>query len=343
MDSQAKKILTELKARKFNPVYVLQGEEAYYIDLITNYIEENVLSEGERSFNQMILYGKESPVSVILNNARRFPMMAERQVVIVKEAQDIPDLGKDQGQKMLLDYFQRPVPSTLLVLCHKYKSLDKRKELGKKAEQLTTCLTFKKPYENQLPEFIEECAGARGHGIEPGAIRVLAESVGNDLGRISMEIDKILTAKDAQYVISEVDVMAQVGMSREFNVFELQRALAHQDTFLACRIADYFAGNTRKNPAIMIVAFLYSFYSKLWTVAAASSKGGKDAVNALKINMYAMKDYSAAMQKYSLAKLSQNISLLKEADLRLKGVNSGSVDEGQILKELVLRLMLQPA
>jgi len=133
--------------------------------------------------------------------------------------------------------------------------------------------------------------------------------------------------------------MAQVGMSREFNVFELQKALVNQDTFQACRIADYFAGNTRRNPAIMVVAFLFSFYSKLWTVAAASSKGGNAAVNALKINAYAMRDYTIALQKYSFGKLTQNISLLKETDLRLKGVNSGTTDEGQILKELVLRLM----
>lgn len=156
MDGAARKVLTDLKARRYEPVYLLQGEEPYYIDLIADYIENHVLSEAEKSFNQVVLYGKETPVAILLNHARRFPMMAERQVVIVREAQEIPDLGKETGQKLLLDYFQRPVPSTLLVLCHKYKTLDKRKELGKKAEALTTSLTFKKPYESQLPEFIEE-------------------------------------------------------------------------------------------------------------------------------------------------------------------------------------------
>ena len=149
MDPSAKKILWDLKARKFAPVYVLQGEETFYIDLISNYIEQNTLSDSEKSFNQVILYGKESPVSTILTNAKRFPMMSERQVVIVREAQDIPDIAKEMGQKLLLDYFTRPVPSTVLVLCHKYKTLDKRKELGKKADQLTCSVTFKKPYENQ--------------------------------------------------------------------------------------------------------------------------------------------------------------------------------------------------
>ncbi|MBY0432992.1 MAG: DNA polymerase III subunit delta, partial [Cyclobacteriaceae bacterium] len=147
MDASARKILSDLKSKKYAPVYLLQGEETFYIDLISNYIEQNVLSDAEKGFNQVVIYGKESPVNVILTHARRFPMMADRQVVIVREAQDIPDLAKETGQKLLLDYFTRPVPSTLLVLCHKYKALDKRKELGKKAEQLTTSLTFKKPYE----------------------------------------------------------------------------------------------------------------------------------------------------------------------------------------------------
>ncbi len=339
MDSAAQKVMIDLRARRFAPVYVLQGEEVYYIDLISNYIEANALSESEKSFNQVILYGKESPVHVILNNAKRFPMMAERQVVIVREAQDIPDLAKDIGQKLLLDYFQHPVPSTILVLCHKYKSLDKRKELGKKTEQLTTSLTFKKPYDNQLPDFVMEYAKSKGSSIEGSAVRILCESVGVDLSRLAMEIDKMLIAKVSGYTITEDDVMSQVGLSREFNVFELQKALIQQDPLKACQIADYFASNTRKNPLIMIIAFLYSFYSKLLVMSSASSRGGPDAANALKISPYAMKDYSNALQKYSLAKLLENVSLLKEADLRLKGVNSGTTDEGQILKELVLRLI----
>ena len=339
MDSAARKILADLRARKFEPVYLLQGEDPYYIDLISSYIEANALSESEKGFNQVILYGKESPVAVILNNAKRFPMMAERQVVIVREAQNIPDLNNEVGQKLLLDYFQRPLQSTILVLCHKYKTLDKRKELGKKADQLTTSVTFKKPYDNQLPEFVDEYVKSRGNAIDGGAVRVLCESVGADLSRLTMEIDKVLTAKAAGYKISEEDVMNQVGMSREFNVFELQKALIQQDTWRACQIAEYFAGNTKKNPIIMVVAFLFSFYSKLMVFAVASSSASKDSANSLKVNPYAMKDYSLALQKYGVAKLVANISLLKEADLHLKGVNSGSTDEGQIIKELVLRLM----
>lgn len=339
MDATAQKVLTDLRAKRYAPVYLLQGEEPYYIDLIANYIEANVLSEGEKGFNQVVVYGKESPVSTILNHAKRFPMMAERQVVIVREAQDIPDLGKETGQKLLLDYFQRPVPSTLLVLCHKYKTLDKRKELGKKAEQLTTSLTFKKPYENQLPDFVEEYVKGKGASIDDAAVRVLCESVGVDLSRMATEIDKVLTARPAGYRITEEDIMSQVGMSREFNVFELQKALVQQDQLKACQIADYFAGNTRKNPMIMIVAVLYGFYAKLYALASASSKGESGAANMLKINPYAMKDYTSALSRYSVQKLGECVMLIKEADLKLKGVNAGSTEEGQILKELVLRLL----
>src|SRR5262245_28238455 len=195
MDSQARKVIADIKARKYAPVYLLQGEEPYYIDLVSDFIEANVLSEAEKGFNQVVIYGKDSPVNVILNHARRFPMMAERQVVIVREAQDIPDLGKELGQKLMLDYLQRPVPSTLLVLCHKYKTLDKRKELGKKAEQLALCLTFKKVSDNELPGFVDEVVKSRGYRIDDDAVRVLCESVGTDLGRMSSEINKVLTGK----------------------------------------------------------------------------------------------------------------------------------------------------
>jgi DNA polymerase-3 subunit delta len=339
MDATARKILSELKGRKYAPVYLLQGEETYYIDLISNYIEQNVLSDADKGFNQVILYGKESPVSTILNHAKRFPMMAERQVVVVKEAQDIPDLGKEAGQRLLLDYFTRPVPSTLLVLCHKYKTLDKRKELGKKADQLTLSATFKKSYDNQLPEFVNEYVSGKGFAMEDRAVQVLCESVGNDLNRLANEVDKMLIGKKAGEQIDAAYVMSQVGMSREYNIFELQKALISMDIYKIIRIADYFAGNTKKNPLIMMVAFLYSFYSKLLMAAAHGGASEKELVSILKISPFAARDYTNALRNYSLAKIVENISLLKETDLRLKGVNSGSENESQILRELVTRLV----
>jgi DNA polymerase-3 subunit delta len=339
MDAGAKKILTDLKAKKYAPVYLLQGEETYYIDLIANYIEKNVLSEAEKGFNQVIVYGKDSPVNVILTHARRFPMMAERQVVIVREAQDIPDLQKEQGSKLMLDYATRPVPSTILVLCHMHKTLDKRRELGKKLDSLTESATFKKMYDNQLPSFVEEYVSAKGYSIDDKGIRVFAEFVGNDLNRMANEIDKVLISAPAGSTLNGDKIMNQVGMSREFNIFELQKALILKDTFQAARIVNYIASTTKRNPVIPLVAFLYSFFSKLLIASSAKVQGEKELVSLLKISPFAAKDYSSALNRYHTMSIIQNIGLLKEADLKLKGVNSGSASEGDILKELVFRLM----
>src|SRR6266705_3784420 len=217
MDAAAKKILDRLKSGKYDPVYLLQGEETYYIDLISDYIEKHALSESEKSFNQVVMYGKDSSMASILTHAKRFPMMAERQVVIVREAQDIPDLNKETGSKLLLDYLTKPSPTTVLVLCHKNKTLDKRRELGKKAEQLAVSATFKKPYDNQLVDFILEYVGQTKHSIEEDAARMLAEYVGNDLNRLTNEVDKVLISHDQKETIRITEVMAKVGISREYN------------------------------------------------------------------------------------------------------------------------------
>lgn len=339
MDAGAKKILDRLKAGKYDPVYVLQGEETYYIDLISNYIERNALSESERGFNQVIVYGKDTTMATLLTHAKRFPMMAERQVVLVKEAQDIQDLNKETGAKLLLDYISRPLTSTVLVLCHKHKTVDKRRELGKKIDQLTVSATFKKPYESQLGDFIQEYASGRGYKIEETAVRVLAEYVGNDLNRLANEIDKVLIGLPPTEVVTADRVMAQVGISKEYNIFELQKALIRKDKFQAAKIVNYFEANTRKNPIIPLVAFLYSFFSKLLIAHSTTDRSEKGLVTTLKISPFAVKDYSVALQQYSLRNVMSGITLLKQADLKLKGVDAGDQTEGEILKELIFRLM----
>ena len=339
MDVAAKKVWSNIKAKKFEPVYILQGEETYYIDLISDFIEQHALSESEKGFNQVVVYGKDVNVATILTHAKRFPMMSERQVVIVKEAQDIQDLQKEGGAKLLLSYLSNPLTSTILVLCHKHKSLDKRKELGKKAEKLAVSLTFKRPYENQLGEFISDYVNEKGFQIEDAAIRILAEYVGNDLSRLANEIDKVLIDSTSTIPISAEIVMSRVGISKEYNIFEFQKAFVIKDVYQAAKIASYFEQNTKRNPVIPIVALLYSFFSKLLIASSLSDTSEKALISALKINPYAARDYSAASRRYPANKIMDNISLLKEADLKLKGVNSGSSDEGEILKELVFRLM----
>jgi DNA polymerase-3 subunit delta len=339
MDANVKKILTDLKAKKYAPVYFLQGEETYFIDVISDYIEANVLSDAEKGFNQVVVYGKDATMATILTHARRFPMMAERQVVIVKEAQDIQDLNKEIGGKLLLDYLARAVPSTVLVFCHKHKSLDKRKELGKKIDQLSVTINTKKLYDNQLPEFMSDYAREKKLSIDDRAILALCEYVGNDLHRLTNETDKLMIAMKPGESITVDHVMNQVGVSKEYNIFELQKAIINRDTLLANKIVNYFEANTKKNPLIPVVAYLFSFFSKLLAGSVATDKSDKGLVSVLKISPYAARDYSLALRQYPTQKIIVNISCIKEADLKLKGVNSGAETDGQILRELVYKLM----
>ncbi len=339
MDANVKKILADLKSRKYAPVYFLQGEETFYIDVIADYIEANVLAEAEKGFNQVVVYGKDAVMATILTHARRFPMMAERQVVIVKEAQDIPDLGKDTGARLLLDYLTKAVPSTVLVFCHKHKSLDKRKELGKKIDQYAVTINTKKLYDNQLPEFVTEYCKDKKVPIDDRAVQALCEFVGNDLHRLANEVDKIVISLQPGDSITAERIMNQVGISKEYNIFELQKAILQRDTVLANRIVNYFERNTKKNPMIPVVAYLFSFFSKLLIAANATDKSVKGLASELKVSPYAVRDYSLALRQFPLAKIIDNISSIKEADLKLKGVNTGSADEGQIFRELVWRLM----
>jgi DNA polymerase III subunit delta len=339
MDAATKKILTDLKARKYNPVYFLQGEESYFIDVISDYVENHVLSDAEKGFNQVVVYGKDAAMATILTHARRFPMMSQYQVVIVKEAQEIQDLNKEIGAKLLLDYLKQPVPSTVLVFCHKHKTLDKRRELGKNIEKLATSVTSKKLYDNQLPDFVAEYVKEKKISMDDQAVQALCEFVGNDLNRLTNEVDKLTISLQLGESITADRVMNQVGVSKEYNIFELQKAILQRNSLTAAKIVNYFESNTKKNPMIPIVAFLYSFFSKVLIASQAADKSEKGLVSALKVSPYAIRDYSLALQQYPAEKILNNISLIKEADLKLKGVNTGSADEGQIFRELVYRLM----
>jgi DNA polymerase-3 subunit delta len=339
MDASVKKIWGDIRAGKYAPVYFLQGEETFYIDLISDYIEAHVLTEAEKGFNQVIVYGKDATMATILTHARRFPMMSERQVVIVKEAQEIQDLNKEMGAKLLLDYLTKQVPSTILVFCHKHKTLDKRRDLGKKIDQYAVTLNAKKLYENQLPDFVDEYLKEKKVKADDRAIQVLCEYVGNDLHRLANEIDKLIISLPAGTSISVAQVMNQVGVSKEYNIFELQKAILQRDSLLANKIVNYFESNTKKNPMIPVVAFLYSFFSKLLLATQVVDKSEKGLASELKVSPYAIRDYTLALRYYQLPKIVDNISALKDADLKLKGVNTGSTDDGQIFRELVWRIM----
>ncbi|MEX2336283.1 MAG: DNA polymerase III subunit delta [Fulvivirga sp.] len=339
MAATPENVLNELKNNKYAPVYFLQGEETYYIDLIANYIEDHVLTEAEKSFNQTILYGRDAAMNVVLTTAKRFPMMAEKQVVIIREAQHISDINKEIGQKLLADYVQNPVPSTILVFCYKNKTLDKRKTLGKLVEKHAVTVTTKKLYENQVPAWIGQYVKSKGFTATTKAIQMLADAIGNDLERQANEIDKMLINFKEKIQIDEGMVQRYVGISKDYNVFELQKALINKDIIKANKIVNYFEANEKKNPIIPIIAVLFSFYSKLLIAFHTKDKSERNLAAVLKVNPYFVKDYLFALKAYAPGQAISNIHHLKEADLKSKGVDNISASDGQILKELIFKLL----
>lgn len=340
MEQDVRSILATLKTGKFDPIYVLQGEEPYFIDQLADYIHENALEEKDKAFNLVVLYGKDTPVATLLNHARRFPMMSERQVVIVREAQDIPDLNRESGSRLFLDYLMHPVPSTILVVCHKYKTFDKRRELGKKIAKLATTLNSKKLYDNQLPDFIRKIVSDENRKIDDEAVLVCCEYIGTSLSRIANELHKIAPGIAAGAMITGPMVMEQVGVSREFNIFELQRAIVSRNHGQAHQIAAWFESNTRKNPIIPVVAYLYSFFARLMVASTVKDKSRENLLKVLKISPYSFRDYSTALGHFSVNQIRRNLSSLKAADLALKGVDSSTGPENHPLRELVFKLLL---
>jgi len=339
MAQTAESVLSELKTNKYAPVYFLQGEETYYIDLISDYIENNVLSDAEKGFNQTIMYGRDVSMSDILTNARRFPMMSDRQVVIVKEAQQIGDINKEGGQKLLTDYLENPLDSTILVFCHKNKKLDKRKALGKVIDKKAVTVTTKRLYDNQIPDWVSGYLRNKGFKATPKAVQMLVESIGNDLERLSNEIDKMLINFKEKVEIDEHMVQKYVGISKDYNVFELQKALMVKDIVKANKIINYFEANAKKNPIIPIIAILFSFYTKVLTIHGISDRSERNLASKLRVSPYFVKDYITASRHYSLNRAIQNIHFIKLADLQSKGVDNVSMTEGQILKELIFKLI----
>ncbi len=332
-------ILQELKAGKYAPVYFLQGEEPYYIDQITDFIEDNCLNETEKGFNQTIMYGKDVAVNQIVSAARRFPMMAERQVVIVKEAKDILDLNKDEGQSLLMNYLDNPVPSTVLVFAHKHKKVDGRKPLSKALGKKSVLLTTTKLRDYEVPKWIESFAKEKGFNIGYQSVQLLAEYLGNNLERLTNEVNKIaINLKDGEEITPE-HIQKYVGINKDYNVFELQKAISAGDVLKANRIVNYFAANIRANSIIPMIAILFSYYTKLLLLHSAKDKSDSGLARAMGLPPFVVKEYKIAAARYPLGKVMQSISLLREADLRSKGVNSGSMAEEEILRELVFKLM----
>lgn len=332
-------VLKDLKANKIAPIYFLQGDEPYFIDLISDYLEKNAIPEFERGFNQLVLYGKEASVSTILSHARKFPMMADRQLVLVKEAQNIPDLGKEDAQKLLISYLSNPLPSTILVFAYKYKKLDGRSTLKKEIEKKAVFVETEKIKDWKLNEWIEGYFKDLGHQIETKAGQLLADSIGNNLEIMTNEVGKMLInfTESTRFTVDHIS--KYIGIHKEYNNFELTKAIGFRDVNKANLIVHYFIQNPKNHPVIPIFSLLYSYFSKIALLHRAGALPEGQLAAGIGVNPYGFKEYVIAAKNYKLGKVIDVFAYLKEADLRFKGVDSGSMTEGEILRELVYKIL----
>jgi DNA polymerase-3 subunit delta len=355
MSKELNQILLDINRRLFKPIYFLCGEEPYYIDAISDKLEKTVLDESEKEFNQNIVYGKDTDLASILSLAKQFPMMSEYSVVIVKEAQNLKELNKsagddDEGESakpaknanasaQFLAYVQNPQPTTILVFCYKYKTLDKRSAIAKAIVKNAVYAEFSKLYDNQVPDWINNYIKEKKYAINPKASFLLAEFLGSDLSKIANEIDKLVINLQPGSEITAELVQDNIGISKEYNIFEFQDALAKKDILKANRIVNYFAANEKEHHPVMITGSLYNYFSKILKYHFLPDKSKFTAAQALGVNPFFVEGYARAAGNYNTGKLKDIFSYLKECDLRTKGVNNSGTPNGELLKELTFKIL----
>jgi len=334
MAATYEEILSDLKKRIFKPVYFLAGEEPYYIDLITDYIEEKILPEAEKSFNQVVLYGEDTTVPAIIDAARKFPMMSSHQVIIVKEAQSLKKIED------LIHYLEKPLLSTILVINYKYKDLDKRTKFFKTLDKQAVYFESPRLRDYQVPAWIERYLMAQGIKTDPNASAMLTEYLGTDLHKIANELKKlIITLPAGKPVITTSLIEKNIGISKDYNNFELQKAVGERNILKANMIVHHFAENPKDNPITLSIASLFSYFSKLLTYHYLPDKSKNNVAASLKINPYFVREYEAAASKYNVSKTVQIISLLRTYDMKSKGFGDLSSEPGDLLKELVFKIL----
>ncbi|WP_217601495.1 DNA polymerase III subunit delta [Chitinophaga sp. GbtcB8] len=325
-------ILKDWKQKKFKSIYWLEGEEDFFIDQVVNYAEHKLLDEAEKGFNLTVLYGKDADWSAVINACRRYPMFAEKQVVVLKEAQAMRDLLK------LEPYIDHPLDSTIFVVAHKQGKLDGRSKMAKLIKDKGVLLSTKKLYDNQLPGWVEVYVREMGRAISQKAGILLVDHIGNDLSRIANEIDKLLVNLPNEKKIDEADIEKYVGISKEYNVFELQNAVGQQDFIKVMRIVNYFAANPKAGPVQMVIPALYNFFSKVNLIFGV--KGGeKEIASTLGVHPFFVKDYMQAARQYGAEGTEKAILLLHTYNLRSIGINDSGVEDGELMKELMYKVM----
>lgn len=330
-----KQILDDLKAGNFKPVYLLTGEENYYIDSFSDFFETQIVDESFRDFDQTIIYGRDvDNMSPIISQAKQFPMMSPRKLVMVKEAQDIAnDLWEP-----LIGYLENPAPQTVLVFCYRHKKFDKRLKVYKVIEKLGMIINHDKLNESKIPAWIGSYVHQQGYSITQRAAMLISESIGNDLGKITNELSKVFIDLKPGDEVNEDLIERNIGISKDYNIFELQKAIGRRDVVRCNRIVNYFAANPKANPIQLVLPTLYAYFIKVMIYHQVEDKS--NAASALKIPPYFIGDYEEAARNYSLGKLASCIGYLHEADMRSKGFrNNGTVTDGEILKETIFKII----
>lgn len=327
------KIINDIKAGNIKPIYFLMGEEPYYIDRITEYLENSLLSEDEKGFNQVVLYGRDTSIDEIVSNAKRFPMMAERQVVIVKEAQDLA-----KSIDKLEAYAQNPQPTTVLVFAYKYKTLDKRKKVTKTLEKHGLVYESKKMYENQVGQWINRVLQGRDYNIEPKANAMLVAFLGNDLSRIANELNKLEIILPKGSTITPNHIEENIGFSKDFNVFEFRKAIGEGNKGKAHQIATYFAQNAKENPMVLVNGQVFSFFSALLQYHGLKDKSPGNVAKVLKVNPYFVNDYIEASKRFPMRKVSSIVAALRGIDVKSKGVGAANLNDAELYKEMLLSI-----
>lgn len=327
-------VLQNLKKEIYHPIYLLQGEESYFIDEISDYIEKNVLNEAEKGFNQSVFYGKDSDALTIAESAMRFPMMASKQVIVVKEAQSLAKIDT------LTSYAEKPLNSTILVLAYKYKNLDSRTKLVKAIKKNGVVFTSKKLYENKIPAWIDSYLKKYSYTITPQAALLLTSYLGTDLSKIVNELDKLVIAVKESTKITPEHIEKNIGLSKDYNVLELQNALGEKNVLKANKIIQYFGANPTLNPIQKTIAGLYFYFSKLFTFHFLKDKSERNVAAELRVHPFFVREYVAAAKKYSPTKLYEIMGILRDYDMKSKGFNASTlVETGDLQKEMIYKIL----
>jgi|TARA_B110000967_G_scaffold210078_1_gene270312 DNA polymerase-3 subunit delta len=331
--NEIRNIVSDIKKGNIKPIYFLMGDEPYYIDKISDYIEETVLAESEKGFNQQVMYGRDSTIEDIVSAAKRYPMMAERQVLIIKEAQDL-----SRNIEKLVGYAENPQPTTILVLNYKYKKLDKRKKLHKAIAKSGLVYESKKLYDNQVGDWIRRVLNGKKYQIEPKASQMLVEFLGTDLNKIANELDKLMLILPKKTIINDRHIEDNIGISKDFNNFELRKAVGDKNILKVNRIINYFTENPKNNPLVMTISLLNNYFTQLLLFHGLKDKSKSSVSKNLGVNPYFVDEYFLAGRNYPMRKVAQVIAFLRDADVKSKGVGA-SQSHRDILKELLFKIL----